>query len=105
MSREDVAAARAAGDVIKLLAQAERRDDAIVASVLPTRVAAASPLGATSGVLNRIEIDADPVGTVAFSGPGAGGPATSSAVLGDLVAVARELGSTWAGLPPAGAVR
>jgi hypothetical protein len=42
------------------------------------------------------------VGTVAFSGPGAGGGATSSAVLGDLLAIAREAGSTWAGLPPAG---
>jgi homoserine dehydrogenase len=105
VSREDVGSARAAGAVIKLLAHAERRDGAIVASVLPTRVPATSPLGATSGVLNRIEIEADPVGTVAFSGPGAGGPATSSAVLGDLVAVARELGSTWAGLPPAGAAR
>jgi homoserine dehydrogenase len=38
---------------------------------------------------------------VAFSGPGAGGAATSSAVLGDLIAISRELGSTWAGLPPA----
>jgi hypothetical protein len=36
-----------------------------------------------------------------MSGPGAGGAATSSAVLGDLIAVARGLSSTWAGLPPA----
>ena len=35
-----------------------------------------SPFGRTAGVLNRIEIEAEPVGTVAFSGPGAGGPAT-----------------------------
>jgi homoserine dehydrogenase len=102
----DIAAARERGDVVKLIAAATRGEDgAIVASVLPTPVAADSPLGRTSGVLNRIEIDAEPVGTVAFSGPGAGGPATSSAVLGDLVAVARELGSTWAGLPPAGLAR
>jgi threonine synthase len=47
-------------------------------------------------VLNRIEVDATPVGTVAFSGPGAGGPATSSAVLGDLLAIAAGAGSTWA---------
>ena len=62
-----------------------------------------SAFGRTSGVLNRIEVEAEPVGTIAFSGPGAGGPATSSAVLGDLIAIARGLGSTWAGLPPAGA--
>ncbi len=103
----DIAAAHARGEVIKLVASAERVGGAgdgetIVASVLPTPVRADSALGRTGGVLNRIEIDAEPVGTVAFSGPGAGGPATSSAVLGDLVAITRELGSTWAGLPPAG---
>jgi homoserine dehydrogenase len=101
----DIAAARDRGQVIKLVAEA-RNDDpdtgAIVARVLPVALPAESPLGRTAGVLNRIEVEAEPVGTVAFSGPGAGGPATSSAVLGDLVAVSRELGSTWAGLPPAG---
>jgi homoserine dehydrogenase len=100
----DVEAARAAGNVVKLLAVARTEDDGrIAASVLPTPVAAGSAFGRTSGVLNRIEVEAIPVGTVAFSGPGAGGPATSSAVLGDLIAIARGLGSTWAGLPPAGA--
>jgi len=98
----DIADAAAAGRTIKLIAEAHRdADGTIHASVLPTAVPSDSPLGRTSGVLNRIEIEAEPVGTVAFSGPGAGGPATSSAVLGDLVAISRELGSTWAGLPPA----
>lgn len=98
----DIAAAAARRDVVKLIASARRdADGSIVATVLPTPVAAESPLGRTGGVLNRIEIEAEPVGIVAFSGPGAGGPATSSAVLGDLVAIARGLGSTWAGLPSA----
>jgi len=99
----DVQEARAHGGVIKLIAEAARRDDDVApsASVLPRILDADSPMGRTGGVLNRIEVDGIPVGTVAFSGPGAGGPATSSAVLGDLVAIARELGSTWAGLPPA----
>ena len=69
--------------------------------MLPTAVPAGGPFGLTGGVLNRVEIDADPLGSVGLSGPGAGGAATSSAVLGDLVAVARGLSSTWAGLPPA----
>src|SRR4030095_9573364 len=91
------------GDVIKLIAAASRDDAGTIdARVVVSRVAAGSPRARTSGVLNRIEIDATPVGTVAFSGPGAGGPATSSAVLGDLLAIAREAGSTWAGLPIAG---
>ena len=34
--------------------------------------------------------------------PGAGGPETSSAILADILAIARGEGSTWAGLPPAG---
>ncbi len=63
--------------------------------MLPTALRRESPLGRTAGVRNRIEIDATPVGRVGFDGPGAGGAATSSAVLGDLMAVAREAGSTW----------
>jgi homoserine dehydrogenase len=102
VSAADIGAASAAGTVIKLLAVARRTDaDVVAASVLPTRVPAGSPFGRTGGVLNRIEIDAEPLGTVAFEGPGAGGAATSSAVLGDLLAIARDAGSTWAGLAPA----
>ena len=104
VTARDIAEARAAGAVIKLLARAERRDDGIVASVLAGRVAADSALGRTAGVINRIEVEAEPLGTVAFSGPGAGGAATASAVLGDLLAIARGAGSTWASLPPANAL-
>jgi homoserine dehydrogenase len=106
LSAADIAAARGMGQVVKLIAEARRSteptaDAAVVASVVPTLVDAESPLGRTAGVLNRIEVEATPVGVVAFSGPGAGGAATSSAVLGDLIAIARGLGSTWAGLPSA----
>jgi hypothetical protein len=69
--------------------------------VIPTAVPSDSPFGWTDGVTNRIEIEAEPLGTIRIAGPGAGGAATSSAVLGDLVAVARGVGSTWAGLPAA----
>ncbi len=98
-----ISAAAAAGRTIKLVAEARRSaDGSIRASVAAVAVPSDSALGRTAGVLNRIEIEAEPVGTVAFSGPGAGGGPTSSAVLGDLIAVARGLGSTWAGLPAAG---
>jgi homoserine dehydrogenase len=99
----DIASAAAAGEVVKLIASAVRDEghERIDARVVATRVAADTPLGRTSGVLNRIEVEASPVGTVAFSGPGAGGPATSSAVLGDLLAIAADGGSTWGSLPPA----
>jgi homoserine dehydrogenase len=100
---QEIEGAGALGLTIKLLATASRTDAGIVASVLPTAVPADSPFGWTDGVTNRIEIDAHPLGTVRLAGPGAGGAATSSAVLGDLLAVARGQPSTWAGLPPAGA--
>ena len=98
-----VAGAAALGLAVKLVADARRNDDGVVeASVMPTGVPLGDPLGRTDGVTNRIEVRASPLGSIAFSGPGAGGGATSSAVLRDLLAVARGEGSTWAGLPPAG---
>jgi homoserine dehydrogenase len=100
---DELKAATAVGRTIKLIAGARRGEaGAVRATVLPTAVPADGPLGRTGGVQNRIEVDAQRLGRVAFVGPGAGGPATSSAVLGDLVVIAREGGSTWAGLPPAG---
>ena len=99
---DELKAATAVGRTIKLIAAARRGEHgAVRATVLPTAVPTDGPFGRTGGVQNRIEVDAHPLGRVAFVGPGAGGPATSSAVLGDLMVIAREGGSTWAGLPPA----
>ena len=102
VSLADQADARAVGRIIRLLATATLENDGSVrAAVLPTAIPLDSPMGRTAGVRNRVEVDAEPVGRVGFDGPGAGGPATSSAVLGDLVAVAREAGSTWGARPQA----
>lgn len=101
ISRADLQRAADAGYAIRLVAWAERRAEGIAAAVEPCAIPMDAPLGRTDGVLNRIEIDASPVGRVAFEGPGAGGAATSSAVLADCLAVARGGGSTWAALPPA----
>jgi homoserine dehydrogenase len=97
----DVAAMTTEGRVLRLIATTRVAEDgSIEASVVPTAVPAGSAFGRCDGVLNRIEVDATPVGRVAFEGPGAGGPAAAAAVLSDLVAVARGVGSTWAGLAP-----
>ena len=102
VSVADLQGAAALGLAIRLIASATRdKDGEISASVVPTAVPADSPLGRTDGVRNRIEIRGEPVGLVGFDGPGAGGAATSSAVLADLAAIARGAGSTWGGLPPA----
>jgi homoserine dehydrogenase len=97
----ELRAAATIGLTIKLIAAAGRGDGVTDAAVLASAVPAHGSFGRTDGVTNRVEIDAEPVGIVSLAGPGAGGAATSSAVLGDLVALARGLGSTWAGLPPA----
>lgn len=102
VTAEDVAMLTGEGRMLRLMATARLAEDgAIEASVVPTVVPSGSPFGRCEGVLNRIEIDALPVGRVAFEGPGAGGPAAAAGVLGDLVAIARGIGSTWAGAPPA----
>ena len=95
VSLADQVHARAAGRIIRLVATAADADGLLHAAVLPTALPLDSLLGRTSGVHNRIEVDATPVGRVGFDGPGAGGAATSSAVLGDLIAVGRAAGSTW----------
>jgi len=103
VTSEEMEGAGFLGLNIKLLAVAEPGpvEGSLAATVLPTAVPENGALGGTDGVLNRVEILADPVGNVAFSGPGAGGDPTSSAILGDLLAIARHGGSTWAGLAPA----
>jgi len=99
---DDMALVTGDGRMLRLIATARLAEDgAIEASVVPTAVPSSSPFGRCDGVLNRIEVDALPVGRVAFEGPGAGGPAAAAGVLSDLVAIARGVGSTWAGEPAA----
>ncbi len=105
VSAADVAAAAADGVVIKLVVSVERTATAsgtsLVAFVEPCRVPLHSTIGSTHGVTNVVEVTGVPIGRVVFQGPGAGGDATASAVLGDLLALARGEGSTWAALPEA----
>jgi homoserine dehydrogenase len=105
VSASDVSAAADDGLVIKLVASAERSAGAagsrLTAFVRPCAVAHRSTVGSTHGVTNIVEVSGMPVGRVVFQGPGAGGDATASAVLGDLLALARGEGSTWAALPEA----
>ena len=108
VTKDDFEAAKAAGLAIKLVASARRPEgpdataDTIEASVSLVAVSEWSELAWIDGVTNHIEVDAEPLGRVSFTGPGAGGSATASAILGDLLAIARGGGSTWAGLLEAG---
>jgi homoserine dehydrogenase len=105
VTRPHLSAAARLGMTIKLVARAERLEDgAISAAASPMAVSAASPLGSTGGVTNLVEFTAEPVGRVTMSGPGAGGPATASAVLADVLVLGTGVASTWEQLPPADAV-
>jgi len=89
----DIEAARAMGFVIKLLAVAERVDDGVIVRVHPTMVPRTHPLASVREAFNAVFIEADAAGQMMFYGRGAGGAPTASAVLGDVVAVARNLTS------------
>ena len=104
VSLADQRDARAQGRIIRLLASvAIDPDDALVGprSCRP-RCRSIRRSVARPGFATGSRSTALPVGRVAFDGPGAGGAATSSAVLGDLMAIARGVGSTWDSRPPAG---
>lgn len=88
----DMAAAHDMGFVIKLLAIAERlpNDDGVVVRVHPTMVPSSHPLASVRLAFNAVFVEAEAAGQVMFYGRGAGGVPTASAVLGDIVTVARN---------------
>jgi homoserine dehydrogenase len=87
---DDVTAARARGSTIRYLATADFGAKATKARIGPEEVALDSLEGAASGPTNVIRLETDIAGTLVFSGPGAGGDATASAILGDVIAIARS---------------
>ncbi|GAA5226306.1 homoserine dehydrogenase [Paeniglutamicibacter antarcticus] len=89
----DVAAAKDAGMVIKLLAIAERSEAGIGVRVHPTLLRRTHPLAAVHGAFNAVFVEAENAGELMFYGAGAGGAPTASAVMGDTVAVARRMAS------------
>ena len=92
ITAEDAAFAESAGMKLKLLGRAIRQGEQIAVFVSPHFVAGAQPLAPVSGVLNAIEVLGNNIGNAMFFGPGAGGPATASAVLGDVVDIVRNPG-------------
>lgn len=91
VTKADMDAAESMGFVIKLLAVAERQAQAsIVVRVHPTMVPKSHPLANVRGVFNAVFVEAESAGELMFFGRGAGGAPTASAVLGDVVAAARN---------------
>ena len=84
----DIAAADNLGYRIKLLGVAVETDTGIEQRVHPTMVEKSSPIAQIDGVTNAVAIDGDIVGEIMLVGPGAGGEATASAVVGDIADIA-----------------
>jgi len=97
----DIASARALGFVIKLLAICERCDGGVSVRVHPAMIPRVHPLAAVHEAYNAVFVEAEAAGRLMFYGAGAGGEPTASAVLGDIVAVARNLRSGLRGPEPA----
>ena len=89
ITNADIEAASQLGYRIKLLGVATKTDTGIEQRVHPTMVPIDSEISQISGVTNAVAIDADVVGTLVMSGPGAGGMATASAVAGDIADIAK----------------
>ena len=90
----DVASAAEMGSVVKLLAIAELREgpdgEAVSVRVHPAMIPRSHPLASVRGAYNAVFVESEAAGQLMFYGPGAGGSPTASAVLGDLVTVARN---------------
>jgi homoserine dehydrogenase len=91
ITADDVAVAKTMNHVIKLLAIAElTADNRISVRVHPTLIPRSHPLAAVRDAFNAVFVEAKSAGQLMFYGRGAGGAPTASAILGDVVAVARH---------------
>ncbi|NJR13688.1 MAG: homoserine dehydrogenase [Phyllobacteriaceae bacterium] len=90
ISQADIQAARELGYRIKLLGVAQRTEDGIEQRVHPTMVPVNSVIAQVDGVTNAVAITTDLLGELLLSGPGAGGAATASAVIGDIADIAKS---------------
>ncbi|MGH2664081.1 MAG: homoserine dehydrogenase [Actinomycetota bacterium] len=91
VSPEDIAFADRLGYVVKLLAVAELEDGEVAARVHPAMVPRDHPLAAVRESYNAVFLEGQTVGQLMFFGRGAGGDPTATAVVGDLVDMARNV--------------
>lgn len=87
---DDIHAADELGYRIKLLGVAQKTDTGIEQRVHPTMVPTHSLVAQVDSVTNAVAVETDLLGELVMSGPGAGGMATASAVIGDLADIAKS---------------
>ena len=91
VTTEDIEFARRLGYVVKLLAITELHEERVAARVHPAMIPSEHPLAAVREAFNGVFVEGPNVGELMFYGRGAGGEPTATAVVGDLVTVARNL--------------
>jgi homoserine dehydrogenase len=82
---DDLEYARDLGLGLKLIGTAERVDDALSVRVHPAFLYPGHPLASVNGPFNAVTVESEAITEITMSGPGAGGPQTASAVLGDVI--------------------
>jgi homoserine dehydrogenase len=97
----DIEAAAELGYRIKLLGVATRTETGIEQRVTPAMVPLTSAMAQVNGVLNAVAVNGDQFGEIVLSGAGAGGAATASAVVSDIVDLARGNITPPLGIPVA----
>ncbi|WP_274424362.1 homoserine dehydrogenase [Chelativorans sp. YIM 93263] len=90
ITQADIRAASELGFRIKLLGVAQKTESGIEQRVHPTMVPVSSVIAQVHGVTNAVAIETDMLGELLLSGPGAGGDATASAVIGDIADIAKS---------------
>jgi homoserine dehydrogenase len=85
LTADDMAYARDLGLGLKLIGTAERVDGGLSVRVHPAFLYGAHPLASVNGPFNAVTIESPAITEITLSGPGAGGPQTASAVLGDVI--------------------
>jgi homoserine dehydrogenase len=85
LTADDMAYAQELGLSLKLIGSAERFPDGLSVRVHPAFLYAGHPLSAIDGPFNAVTIESEAITEITLSGPGAGGPQTASAVLGDII--------------------
>ncbi|WP_116084527.1 homoserine dehydrogenase [Tropicimonas sp. IMCC34011] len=99
VSIEDIEAAARMGYRVKLLGVAQMTGRGLEARMSPCLVPANSPLGELDGATNMVVLEGDAVGQIVLQGAGAGEGPTASAVLSDIIDLARGLRVPTYGAP------
>jgi homoserine dehydrogenase len=100
LQTDDLQYARELGLGLKLIGTAERRDGGLSVRVHPAFLYSDHPLASVNGPFNAVTVESEAITEITMSGPGAGGPQTASAVLGDVVSAMLPLAAPAPPLDP-----